>query len=180
MYFAMALNLHFCNFYPISISIARNSSWGLQCRAIALLFNHLKSVPKLASASCWCNAQVLSRVLQTFLGVPQLKGLKWVDSWFKQFLFVHTVQLCNKHIYYNHKIFHKKPPGKTSFFVAEEKSTEGQRKNTPTAAPCGLAPTQSSPPGRRSIIASTPCPYSNCLSTTLAIRAQGLHIRFWW
>ena len=33
---------------------------------------------------------------------------------------------------------------KTSFFVAEGKGTEGQRKNTPTAAPCGLAPTQSS------------------------------------
>ena len=96
------------------------------------------------------------------------------------YLFIHTVQWCNKHIYYNHQFSIKKPPGKTSFFVAEEKSTEGQRKNTPTAAPCGLAPTQSSPPGRRSIIASTPCPYSNCLSTTLAIRAQGLHIRFWW
>ena len=53
---------------------------------------------------------------------------------------LHTVQRCNKHIYYNHPIFHKKPPGKTSFFVAEEKSTEGQNIKTPTAAPCGLNP----------------------------------------
>ena len=94
-------------------------------------------------------------------------------NWFKQFLFVHTVQLCNKHIYYNHKIFHKKPPGKTSFFVAEEKSTGGQRKNSPTAAPCGLAPTQSSPPGLRSILASTISPYSNCLSTTFSCTRAG-------
>ena len=33
----------------------------------------------------------------------------------------------------------KKTPRKTSFFVAEGKSTEGQRKSTPTAAPCGLS-----------------------------------------
>ena len=75
---------------------------------------------------------------------------------------LHTVKRCNKHIYYNHPIFHKKPPGKTSFFVAEEKSTEGQNMKTPQLHHAGSTPTQSSPPGRWGIIASTPSPYSNC------------------
>ena len=91
------------------------------------------------------------------------------------FYFTYTEICIQLHYYRYHKI--KQPPGKTSFFISEEKSTEGQNIKTPTAA--GSTPTQSSPPGRRGIIASTPSPYSNCLSTTSALRAQGLHIRFW-
>ena len=46
------------------------------------------------------------------------------------------MQLCNKHIYYNHQVFHKKPPGKTSFFVAEEKAQKGKEKIPPQLHLC--------------------------------------------
>ena len=77
---------------------------------------------------------------------------------------------------YNHKIFHKKPPGKTSFFVAEEKSTEGQNIKTPTAAPCGLNPY----PVLATRSLGYHCFHTIVLTPTVvhhpAVRAQGVHI----
>ena len=101
-------------------------------------------------------------------------------NWFKQYLFIHTVQWCNKHIYYNHQFSIKNLLAKPPSSSRRKKAQKGKEKIPPQLHHAGSTPTQSSPPGRRGIIASTSSPYSNCMSTTLAVRAQDLHIRLWW